>query len=101
MRPRCVVIGDPSLDRLPWVNGVLEEGLGEQFVPHPPIEGFDVAVLHWLAGCDVVPLNAMLFRPHQHSVGRELGAVIGDDDPWLAAPLADRRQLARNPSDRD
>jgi len=38
MRPRRVVIGDPSLDRLPRVSEFDEQGLVQEFVPHLPVE---------------------------------------------------------------
>ena len=37
------------------------------------------AVLHRLARSDVVPFDAVLFGPAQHSVRRELGTVVADD----------------------
>src|SRR6266542_5940900 len=43
----------------------------------------------------------MLFAPAQDSIRGELGAVIGDDHPRLAAPLDDCDELAGNPSARD
>lgn len=101
VRTRRVVAGDPGIDRPAGMHKIGEEHLIEQFVPHPAVEGFDVAVLHGLPWCDAVPLDPMPFRPGQHGVGRKLGAVIGDDHPRLATPLDERRQLAGNPSARD
>jgi hypothetical protein len=35
----------------------------EQLVPEPPVEALDESVLHWLAGCDVVPLDPGALAP--------------------------------------
>lgn len=40
----------------------LEKRLDEQLVPHSPVEGFHAAVLHRLAGGDVVPLDLAISR---------------------------------------
>jgi len=37
-----------------------EQGLVEQLVAHATVEALDVAILHRLARCDVVPLHADL-----------------------------------------
>jgi hypothetical protein len=48
-----------------------------------PIEAFHEAVLLRLAGRDVVPFDAVDRGPLEHRVGRELGAVVGDDQQRL------------------
>lgn len=45
-----------------------EQAFVEKLVTHSPIEGFDVAVLHRLAGSDVVPLDMIIARPAQDCV---------------------------------
>jgi hypothetical protein len=35
---------------------------------HPAIEAFDEPVLHWLAGCDVMPVYLPVFLPFQDRI---------------------------------
>ncbi len=58
MWPRRVVVGNPGSDDLPSLIEVEEQALVEKLVAHAAVEGFNVAVLHRLAGCDVVPFIA-------------------------------------------
>src|SRR6266516_4620928 len=94
MRPRRVVVSDPSSDDLASLIEIEEQALVEKFVAHAAVEGFDVAILHRLAGRDVVPFHLMLFAPAQDSIRGELGTVIGHDHPRLATPLDDCDELA-------
>src|SRR6266702_8868530 len=73
MRPRRVVVSDPSSDDLASLIEIEEQALVEKFVAHAAVEGFDVAILHRLAGRDVVPFHVMLFAPAQDSIRGELG----------------------------
>ncbi len=73
----------------------------EKLVAHPTVEAFDEAVLHRLAGRDVVPVDLM-------SVAQPRMAFEVNSVPWsltiiprLAAPLDERRQLAGDPPARD
>ena len=63
MRPRRVVVGDPGSNDLAGLVEIKEQALVEKFVPHAAVEGFDVAVLHGLARCDVVPFHPMILCP--------------------------------------
>ena len=44
MRPRSVVIGDPSADELASLIKIGEQALVEKLVAHSAVEGLDVAV---------------------------------------------------------
>src|SRR5260370_6389122 len=101
MRPRRVVVSYPSSDDLASLVEIEEQALVEKFVAHAAVEGFDVAMLHRLAGRDVVPFHLMLFAPAQDSIRGELGTVIGHDHPRLATPLDHCDELAGNPPSRD
>src|SRR5690349_4587150 len=96
MRPRRGVVSDPSSDDLVSLIEIEEQALVEQLVAHAAVEGFDVAILHRLAGRDVVPLHLMLLAPAQDRIRGELGAVIGHDHAWLASPPDDCAELAGN-----
>jgi hypothetical protein len=81
------------------MHGVIQHHLPgslnvEQFIAHPAIEGFDIAVLHRLARRDVVPFDLVTPRPSQDRIRRELGAVVGDDHARLAASFDECRQFA-------
>jgi hypothetical protein len=90
------------VDAVDWVRGqetrgavwtAIRVGMGkageqlfiEQSVSHPAVEALDERVLGGLARCRVMPLNSSPAAPGQHRVRSELGAVIADDHPWLAA----------------
>ena len=73
MRPRRVVVGDPGSNDLPGLVEIEEQALVEQLVAHAAVEGFDVAVLHRLARCDVVPFDPMLFA--QRKIAFEVNSV--------------------------
>lgn len=101
MRSAGVVIGRPVRDRLTRMIEAEEQGLVQQFVPHPPVEGFHEPVLHGFAGCDVVPVDGMILRPGEDGIRGELGAVIGDDHSRLASLSNQTRQLSRHTPARD
>jgi hypothetical protein len=101
MRPPGVVVCDPSGNDLPGLVEIEKQALVEQLVAHVSVEGFDVAVLHRLAGRNVMPFHVMLFAPAQDRVRGELGAVVGHDHLGFAAPLDARHEFANNPSARN
>ena len=55
-----VVVGGPFPDRGAGMGHVAEHGLVQKLVAHAAVETLDKAVLHWLAGSDVVPLDVAL-----------------------------------------
>src|SRR6185437_6184080 len=97
MRPCGVVVGNPSNDDFPSLIEIKKQALVEKLITHTPVEGFDVAVLHRLAGCDVVPFHPMLFAPAQDRVRGELGAVVRHDHPRLASRSDERREFPGDP----
>ena len=99
-RSRVVVI-HPGGDLGAGVIQADEQRLVEKLVAHAAVEALDVAVLHRLARCDVVPLHADLSAPCQHRVAGEFGAIITDDHAGLAAPGDQLGQLANDPTPRD
>ena len=101
MRPCRVVVGDPCADELAGVIEIDEQGLVEELVAHPAVEALDEAVLHRLAGRDVVPIDLVIDCPAKDRVRGELGAIVTDDHSWLAAGLDEHRQLAGDPYARD
>lgn len=79
----------------------VKQRLVKQFVSHPPVEGFHVAVLHRLSGGGVVPLDLVVLGPGQDRISRKLGPVVADDHARLAAPGDDVGQFARHAASRD
>ena len=63
VRPRGVVVCNPGIDELASLVEIDEQALVEKLVAHPAVEGFDVAILHRSARCDVMPFQPMLLRP--------------------------------------
>src|ERR1700704_5612765 len=93
-----VVIVGPVCNLYPGMIEAEEQALVEQLVPHPTIEALTKAVLHGFARRDEVPGNAVLLCPGEHGVRRELGAIVRDDHPGLAALVDQRREFARHPA---
>ena len=63
--PHRVVIVPPCGQHEPGMSQRGEQGLVEAFVPQAAVEAFHEAVLHRLAGRDLVPLDPPLLRPAQ------------------------------------
>ncbi len=57
MGPRGVVVCDPGRNQIANAGQIAEQRLVQNLVPHPAVEAFDKAVLHWFARRDVVPLT--------------------------------------------
>jgi hypothetical protein len=57
MRPDVVVIVAPECQRSAGVRQAVEDFLVEAFVAQAAVERLDVAILLWLAGIDVMPLD--------------------------------------------
>lgn len=72
MRPCRVVVSDPGTDDLVSLIEIEEQALVEELIAHAAVEGFDVAVLHGLAKCDVVPFH-LLLRPR---IAFEVNSVL-------------------------
>ena len=76
MRRLGVVVRDPCADGPPCMIEPEEQAFVQKFVAHPAVEGLDGAILHRLARCDVMPLDAVVFRPGEDRVRGQLGAVV-------------------------
>ena len=70
-----VKIDAPRCDQLTGVSEAVEQVLVQALVPHPAVEAFDKAVLHWLAGGDVMPVNLAVLLPFQDRIRRQFGSV--------------------------
>ncbi len=56
-----------------------EQGLVEQFVAHAAVERPRIAVLHRLAGGDVMPVEPGLAALCQHRVAGQFSAIVAQD----------------------
>ena len=82
-----VVVDPPCFDDLARLRQAGEQVLVEAFVPQPTIEGLDKAVLGWLAGRDVVPVDTVVLLPSKDRPRGQLGTVVADDHAGPAAAL--------------
>lgn len=63
MRPRRIVIGDPFAELLAGVVDTEEQAFVQQLIAHPAVERLAIAVLHRLAGGDVMrPVRGLAQR---------------------------------------
>ena len=63
-----VEVDAPSGDQIAGMAQAVEQMLIEAFVAHASIETLDEAILHWLAGGNVVPIDLTVFLPFQDGV---------------------------------
>ena len=91
-----VVIVGPIRDLFPRMIEAEKQALVEKLVAHAGVEARAETVLHRLAGRDEMPDDSVVLRPAEYGVRGELGSIVGDDHAGLAAPLDQRRQLARH-----
>ncbi len=87
VRPFGVVVFDPCGDQIASMGDVAKQRLIEKFVPHPAVEAFYEAVLHWLSRRYVMPFDIMLGAPSQDRVRGQFSAIVRDDHPGFATPL--------------
>lgn len=81
--PCGVVVGDPSRDQVAGMGKVAERRLVQEVVPHPVVEALDKAVLHQLAGLNVVPFDLLLGASLQDRVRGQFGAIFREDHSRL------------------
>lgn len=67
-RPKCrwvvvIVVVFPSADLFPGVAKRREQGLVQQLIAEPAVEGLDEVVLHGFARGDIMPFNTGLLTP--------------------------------------
>lgn len=68
MRALLIVIANTLGDQMPCVAEIAKDVFVQTFIPEPGIESFTEGVLRWLAGRDVMPLQADVLRPCEHGV---------------------------------
>ena len=88
-----VVVDPPAFDDPPGLCERSEDMLVETFVAQLSIERLNKRVLNRFARRNIVPLDARLFDPAQHSSACQLGSVVRDDHQWSAMQIAEAVQL--------
>lgn len=82
MRPDGVVGGNPGRNDLPSLINAVEQSLVEQFIAHPPIEVFHIAVLHRPALSDVgsyiYPTRSTVSVARPHAVTEITSSTYGN-----------------------
>ena len=68
----------------------------EALVAKLAIEALDEAILHRLAGSDIVPGNPALILPFQDRPTGQFAAIVTDNGLWLAIEPHQTIQLASN-----
>ncbi|SMP13848.1 hypothetical protein SAMN06265373_102606 [Shimia sagamensis] len=89
MRAVVVKIIAPCHHQIAGMAKVVKQMLVEAFIPHPAIERLHEAILHWLAWCNVVPLNVPVFLPFQDGITGQPGPIVTDHQVWLSTCLGD------------
>ena len=97
----CVVVVSAFFDDGSGMVVAAEDMLVETFVSQPSVEALHKAVLHGLAGRDVVPFNVAVFLPGQHGVGSQFGSVVTDDHTGVTSPFGNGIQLSSHTNTRD
>jgi hypothetical protein len=65
----------------------LEDVLRKPIVSHRAIEPFDIGVLLWLTGLDILDPDLLLYRPLQQRAADVFRGVVTTDHPRLTAPF--------------
>lgn len=79
MRPGVVVVDPPGFDGLASIGQADEPALVQAFVAEPPVEAFDVGVLHGLARLNEGERDAAGVCPLVERAPGELGAIVHHD----------------------
>jgi hypothetical protein len=66
----------PACQGAPYIIKRAEPVRVEALVAQPPVEAFDMAILHRPSRLDVHQPNLPVFRPAQHATRAELRAVV-------------------------
>ncbi len=67
-----VVVVLPCFDFRPSLGECREQGLVQAFISKAPVEALYQGILGWFSRCDVVPVDACVLTPVQHSRTGEL-----------------------------
>ncbi len=84
MRPDIIVIISPDRQPTPGVSEACEDGLVEEFIAQATIERLDESVLGWLAGRDVMPVNAVSVLPVEDGARSKFCSIVADNGLRLA-----------------
>ena len=100
MRSVPVVILLPCSDGGAGLSDRREQRLIQALVAEAAVEAFDEAVLHRLAGGDVMPVDLCLLAPFEDGHAGHLRSVVRDDRPRFSAFGDETIQLAGKPCPR-
>ena len=76
MWPDVVVVVAPDCQFTAGVCQAVEYLLVQAFIAQAAVEALDLAILLWLSGVDVVPLDAVVVGPFQDGLAGEFGAIV-------------------------
>src|SRR5580698_8236218 len=76
VRTLAVVLMTPACQCAPDIIQRAEPVCVEAFVAQPPVEAFDMSILHRPSRLDVHQPNLPVFRPAQHATRGELWSVV-------------------------
>jgi len=69
----------PHLDQYLCLLQGIKDLSSQQFIVHPAIERFDIAVFPGTARLDEKRLDLQTLEPGTHALGRELRTIVGTD----------------------
>src|ERR1019366_1406070 len=76
VRTLVVVLMTPACQGAPYIIQSAEPVRVETLVAQPPVEAFDMSILHRPSRLDVHQPNLPVFRPAQHATRGELWSVV-------------------------
>lgn len=96
MRVVMVAVVAPCRHQFSGMTQVVEEVLVQDFVKHSTVNAFSEAVLHWLAGGDVTPLDLPVLLPLQDHIAGQLWPVARrEEGPLRSYGHARNPQIAQ------
>ena len=98
VRASCVIVETPGFDDPARLLQAAEQMLVQAFIAKTADKALCKAILHRLAGRDVMPADPAFLLPLQDGVRGQLRAVVADDEAGSAAQLRDLVESAGDAS---
>lgn len=101
MRPDVVAVVAPDGQLAAGICQAVEDLFVQAFVAQTAVEAFDVAILLWFSGVDVVPFDAVVVGPLQDRLAGEPGAIVTYYTSRFSIDPNQGIEFSRHPGTRD
>lgn len=70
-----VEVSAPRCDEFTSQSEAVDQMFVQTFIPHPAVDAFHKAILHWFAGHDVVSIDFAVFLLFKDGMRGKLGSI--------------------------